>query len=91
MNIPNWRTLISRDKLLHLAAGTAVVVTVLVVLAVAKHDLGFSLAVAATAVGLANEWQQKFRGEGEFSLLDAAATAAPGFMAWGAFALFGLR
>ncbi|HOX89921.1 MAG TPA: hypothetical protein PLN55_09945 [Burkholderiaceae bacterium] len=87
----NWKTLIPRDKLLHLAAGAATVVAVLAVLAIAKHDIGFALATAGTLVGLAYEWQQKFRGEGEFSLLDAAATAAPGFVAWGLLASFGLR
>lgn len=88
MNLPNW---LPRDKALRAAMGLATVAIVLVVLAIAKHDIGFSLAVATTLVGLAYEWQQKFRGEGEFSLLDAAATAAPGYVAWGVLALFGLR
>lgn len=87
----DWKTMIPRDKLLHLAMGAATILGVLLVLAIAKHDIGFSLAVAATLVGLSYEWHRKFRGEGTFSLLDAAATAAPGFMAWGVLALFGLR
>ena len=88
MNLPDW---LPRDKMLHAAMGAATVVGVLAVLAIAKHDIGFSLATATTLVGLAHEWQQKFRGEGEFSPLDAAATAAPGFLAWGVLASFGLR
>lgn len=88
MNLPAW---LPRDKMLHAVGGTAVVAATLLVLAVAKHDVGFSLAASATLVGLAYEWVKKFRGEGEFSLLDAAATAAPGFAVWGALAAFGLR
>ena len=82
---------LGKDKLLHLAMGAAVIVAVLAVLAIAKHNIGFALAVATTLTGVAYEAQQKFRGEGEVSVLDAAATAAPGFLAWGALALFGLR
>lgn len=88
MNLPTW---LPRDKVLHAAMGAATVLALLALLAIAKHDIGFSLAMAGTAVGLAYERQQKFRGEGEFSLLDAAATAAPGYLAWGVLALFGLR
>lgn len=88
MNIPTW---IPRDKLMHAAVGLAAVLAVLLVLAVAKHDIGFSLAVATTPLGLGAEGLQKFRGEGDFSLLDAAATAAPGFLAWGVLASFGPR
>lgn len=80
-----------KDNLLHLAMGSAVIVAVLLVMAIAKYDIGFALAVATTLTGAAYEAQQKFRGEGEVSMLDAAATAAPGFLAWGALALFGLR
>ena len=88
MTLPAW---LPRDKALHAAMGAATVLGVLIVLAIAKQNIGLSLAVAGALVGLAYEYQQKFRGEGEFSLLDAAATAAPGFLAWGVLASFGLR
>lgn len=88
MNLPDW---LPRDKVLRAAMGAATVVGVLAVLAIAKHDIGFALAVATTLVGLAYEWQRKFRGEGEVSVLGAAATAVPGFLAWGVLASFGLR
>lgn len=78
MNLPDW---LPRDKVLRAAMGAATVVGVLAVLAIAKHDIGFALAVATTLV----------RGEGEVSVLDAAATAAPGFLAWGVPASFSLR
>ena len=70
--------MIARDKVLHAAMGVAVVLGVLLLLLIAKHNTGAALAAATTLVGVAYEGQQKFRGEGEVSLLDAVATAAPG-------------
>lgn len=80
-----------KDTLWHLAMGVAAVFGTLLLLAIAKHNIGAALAAASTLMGLAYEGQQKIRGEGAPSVLDAAATAAPGFLAWGALALFGLH
>lgn len=91
MNLPTWLPKIPKDKLMHLATGAAAVLCVLLTMAIAKHNIGLALAAATTLLGLAIEALQKFRGEGEFSLLDAAATAAPGFLAWGVLASFGLH
>lgn len=92
LNFPTWvPKLIQRDKLLHAGIGAATVLAVLLLLAIAKHNIGISLAVSGVLVGLAYEYQRKLRSEGAFSMINAAATAAPGFVVWGALAAFGLR
>jgi len=79
-----------KDKLQHFIGGCVVVASAFLVLATAQYDTGFSIALATTLVGLGWEFIQKFRGEGTFSLLDAAATAAPGYAVWATTAYFGL-
>jgi hypothetical protein len=77
--------LIPRDKILHIALGVvAIVCAMLALLVYAWFGLGPCLAYTTTAVGLLYEAQQAFRKEGQPDLLDAAATALPGFVAWGA-------
>ena len=77
--------LIPRDKLLHIALGVLACICAYVALWVnSLFGLGPMLAYTTTAVGLLYEAQQWYRKEGQPDLLDAAATALPGFIAWGA-------
>lgn len=72
-----------RDKVLHLALGAIAVACALPGLRVLDTwGVGALLAYASTAVGVLYEGQQKFRGEGQVELADAAATALPGWVAW---------
>ena len=73
---------VPKDKLWHLGMGVATVIGAAVVITVAGYSFGFALALTTTLVGIAYEAQQKVRKEGEPSFMDAAATAAPGFVAW---------
>ena len=80
--------MIQRDKVLHLALGAIAVVCALAGLWVLDTwGVGALLAYTSTAVGVLYEAQQKFRGEGQVELLDAAATALPGWVAWAIVAL----
>ena len=81
MNIP-------KDKLLHLAMGAGAVAITLVVIELARHNLGAALALMTTAFGVFYEAQQWWRKEGTVDPWDALATAAPGFVAWAALELF---
>jgi hypothetical protein len=74
--------MIPRDKIMHIAMGIGAVAMTLVVLELAQHNLGAALALMATAFGVFYEAQQWWRGEGTVDPWDAAATAAPGFVAW---------
>ena len=77
MNIP-------RDKILHLALGLIALLAAMT--AIWLHSiagLGPTLAYATTVVGVGYEVQQRIRGEGQVEALDALATAAPGWIAWG--------
>ena len=85
VNVPR----VPRDKKLHLGLGVLAVIAAVVVSAVWQYAPGFALALASTAMGIGYEAQQKFRGEGDVSVWDAAFTAAPGFLAWGAWEAFG--
>lgn len=79
---------IQRDKMLHFGLGCLSVAAAVLVAVVWKYSPGFAMALAAAAMGAGYEWQQKFRGEGEISIADAAFTAAPGLLAWGAWEAF---
>ena len=80
-----------RDKILHLALGVLAIGCALGALTIhAWFGLGACLAYTTTAVGILYEVQQWYRREGQPELLDAAATAAPGWLAWGVLALLGL-
>ena len=71
--------MIAKDKVLHIVMG----VCACVVMFIAHHvSLGFSLAIASTALGVFYEFQQWYRKEGQPELLDAVATAAPGIVAY---------
>lgn len=75
--------MIPRDKLLHLALGVLAIACAYVALWVNSiFGLGACLAYTTTAVGILYEVQQAFRKEGQPDPWDAAATAAPGFVAW---------
>jgi hypothetical protein len=77
-----------KDKILHVALGVLAIVCAWVALAInSLFGLGPTLAYTTTVVGLLYEVQQMYRGEGEPDLWDAAATAAPGFVAWGVLTL----
>ena len=76
MNIP-------KDKILHIAMGGGAVAIALVVIELARHNLGAALALMTTAFGVFYEAQQWWRKEGTVDPWDAVATAAPGFVAWG--------
>jgi hypothetical protein len=75
--------MIPKDKLLHIALGVLAIACALGALFI--HDwfgLGACLAYTTTAVGVLYEVQQWYRKEGQPDLLDAIATAAPGWLAW---------
>lgn len=75
--------MIPRDKLLHVALGVLACICAYVALWVnSLFGLGPCFAYTTTLVGLLYEAQQAFRKEGQPDLLDAAATALPGFVAW---------
>lgn len=78
---------IPRDKILHLVMGAAAVIVTVLVIELAKISLGGALAFMTTAFGAFYEFQQWYRKEGQVEVLDAVATAAPGFVAWAAIEL----
>lgn len=81
MNIP-------LDKLLHVGLGVLALACALLGLAInVRFGLGPTLAYTSTAVGVLYEAQQAYRKEGHPDPWDAAATAAPGWIAWAALAL----
>lgn len=80
--------MIAKDKLLHVGLGILAIACAMVALMVyGLFGLGPTLAYTTTVVGLLYEVQQMYRGEGQPDLWDAAATAAPGFVAWGVLTL----
>lgn len=80
--------MLPRDKLLHIALGVLAIACALLALAIfQRFGLGACLAYTSTAVGILYEVQQAFRREGQPDPWDAAATAAPGWIAWAALAL----
>lgn len=75
---------IPRDKLMHLAFGAGTVVGTVALLFLARqYGAGPAMAFASTVVGVGYELVQRLRKEGEPSVADALATAAPGWLAWG--------
>lgn len=80
--------MIAKDKLLHVAMGVGAVLVTLVVIELARHNLGAALALMTTAFGVFYEAQQWYRREGTVDYWDAVATAAPGFVAWVGLELF---
>jgi hypothetical protein len=77
-----------RDKILHLGLGLiAVACAVVGLMVLDAWGVGAMLAYTTTTVGVLYEAQQKFRGEGQVELLDALATALPGWVAWIALSL----
>ena len=81
MNIP-------RDKALHLAMGVGAVAVTVLVIELARHNLGAALALMTTAFGVFYEVQQWWRKEGTVDPWDAAATALPGFVVWALLEVF---
>ena len=80
--------MIPRDKLLHIGMGIGAVAITLVVIMLARLNLGAALALMTTAFGVFYEVQQWWRKEGTVDPWDALATAAPGFVAWGLLEVF---
>ena len=74
---------IPKDKLLHIGMGVFAVLITLAVIELARHNLGAALALMTTAFGVFYEAQQWYRRDGTVDVMDAVATAAPGFAAWG--------
>lgn len=74
--------MIPKDKLLHIAMGIGAVAITLVVIELARHNLGAALALMTTAFGVFYEAQQWYRRDGTVDVMDAVATAAPGWAAW---------
>lgn len=73
--------LIAKDKIAHIAIGLATIVWLWLenyVQAHAGHE--YAVALATTSVGIAIEAYQRVRKEGEPSVLDFVATAAPGWV-----------
>jgi hypothetical protein len=74
---------IPKDKILHFALGVLAILCALVALTIhAWFGLGPTLAYTTTVTGVLYEVQQWYRKEGQPDLLDALATAAPGWVAW---------
>lgn len=81
MNIP-------RDKILHIGLGLIwLAVTLIGYWLLQGYGLGAMLAWGTTAYGVLYEVQQWVRKEGQVEALDALATAAPGWVAWGVLTL----
>lgn len=77
--------MIPKDKLLHIALGVLAILCAYVALWVnSLFGLGACMAYTTTCVGVLYEVQQWVRKEGQVELLDALATAAPGWVAWAA-------
>jgi hypothetical protein len=75
--------MIPRDKLLHIALGFVWLFAALVSYWVLVFfGVGQFLAYHTTVYALLYEANQGIRKEGRPDLLDAAATAAPGWLAW---------
>jgi len=77
---------VPRDKKLHFALGILAVFAAVVVAVVWDYAPGFAMTLASTAMGVGYEAQQKYRGESQFSVADAAFTSVVGWLAWGAYA-----
>ena len=90
-----WKRIINmipKDKLQHFALGVLSIACAVVALAINKvWGFGPTLAYTTTAVGVLYEFQQWYRHEGQPDPLDAAATALPGWLAWGVLKLVELR
>ena len=72
------------DKLLHVALGCiAAAVGYGCLIVHSTLGLGAMLAYTTTVTGIGYELQQHIRKEGQVEALDALATAAPGWLAWG--------
>lgn len=71
-----------KDKLLHIAMGLGAVVVTLLAHLLSTWRPGAAVALVTTAFGIFYEWQQWYRKEGVVDPWDAAATAAPGWVAW---------
>ena len=80
--------MIPKDKILHIGMGIGAVAMTLIVLELARHNLGAALALMTTTFGVFYEAQQWWRKEGTVDPRDAAATAAPGFVAWAVIEFF---
>lgn len=71
------------DKLKHVVAGAAAVLFTLAALWLGQRvSVGAALAFASTSLGIGYELLQRYRREGQPEVLDAVATAAPGWVAW---------
>jgi hypothetical protein len=75
--------MIPKDKLLHLGLGVVWLFAAATSYWVLQFfGPGAFLAYHTTVFGLLYEANQAIRGEGQPELLDAVATAAPGWLAW---------
>ncbi len=76
--------MIPRDKLLHFGLGCVwLFVAMVSYWVLVLFGIGPFLAYHTTVYALLYEINQLIRKEGQPDLLDAAATALPGFIAWG--------
>ena len=81
--------MIPRDKLLHIGLGFVWLFAAMVSYWVlVLFGIGPFLAYHTTVFGILYEINQLIRKEGQPDLLDAAATALPGFIAWGVLEMF---
>lgn len=75
--------LIAKDKVAHFVIGVLGILALLLILAVHRATgIGPATAVTTTLLGAALEAYQRVRHEGTPSLLDAVATASPGWAFW---------
>ena len=81
MNIP-------KDKIQHLIMGIGAAASTLVAVWIAQHSLGGACAFITTLFAVFYEAQQWYRREGQPDVMDAIATAAPGWAIWAALEVF---
>ena len=82
MNIP-------KDKVLHVALGVVwLAISIIGTWVLRDFGLGPALAYSTSVYAAMYEFSQWYRHEGQPEVLDAVATAAPGFVAWAALELF---
>lgn len=76
--------MIAKDKLLHIGLGIIwLAASTVSFWVLALFGMGPFFAYNTTVYGMLYEVNQAVRGDGEPDLWDAAATALPGFVAWG--------
>lgn len=80
--------MIQRDKLQHMVMGAGAAAATLVAVWISQYSLGGACAFITTLFAVFYEAQQWYRREGQPDVMDAIATAAPGWAIWAALEVF---